>query len=228
MSLLAASQSGLDPTQAYGIMQNIQAEQQAQNQQRQERQAGLIGMLQEAAMGGMPYAGAEALMDAAPGPLGPGLQSALEAMYPGGGPPPTGPSGATLDFPTGSRATIQSGAFGGAGVEGAPNPYAAPNAMPTGPQAVSPAYQPEPMSFTEQQAQMEMAQEQETNADLIGLQTDAAQRRAENWTVDQFIAEAQKNNPELFATAPEDVMAIIENTFGSVAVDTRGMPGIGQ
>lgn len=172
-------------------------------------------------MGGMPYAGAEAMLDAAPGPLGPALQNALSSMYPGGGPTPTGPSGAPLDFPTGSRATIQSGP-----AEGAPNPYAGPGVMPTGPNALSPAFQPEPLSFTEQQAQMEMAQTEETNADLIGLQTDAAQRRADGWTVDQFIAEAQKNNPQLFALAPDEVMSIVENTFGSVAVDTRGMPGV--
>ncbi len=231
MSLLAASQNHLDPTTAYGMMQDIQANQQAQNEQRQARQSGLLGMLQELAMGGMPYAGAEAMLDAAPGPMGPALQRGLQSLYPEGGLPPTNASGAVMDFPAGSRAIDPS--------TGEMNPYAGqeslsgggfgptPMPQPTGPDALSPAFQPEPLSFTEQQAQMEMAQQETLSTDLALLQQDAAASRANQLTVDEFIAESMKENADLWARAPEEAMQIVENTYGSVAVDTRGMPQIG-
>lgn len=204
MSLLAASQSGLEPSIAYGMLQDIQGNQEAENAQRQQRQEGLIGMLMEAAQGGMPYAGAQALMDAAPGPMGPALQSALGSMYPEGGmqapAPPMSASGEQLD------------------------PASIPGYQTHGPTAMSPAYQaPEP-SFSDQQAMMEMQQQEELNADLTALQADASQARAEGKTADDYIAAVSAQNPELFATAGEDVMQIIENTFGEAALQARGMP----
>ena len=228
MSLLAGLESGLDPSIAYSVLQEIQGDQQAQLQQRQERQSGLIGMLGELAMSGMPYAGAEAMLDAAPGPMGPALDSALATLYPNGGPPPTNASGAVMDFPVGS------GAREGAQYvpQGIPGP-AMQNFVPSdtgptaGPQATSPAFQSAPVPFAEQQAMMEMEQQAALDADLTGLQADAAKRKSQNWTVDQFIAEAQKNNPELFASAPEEVEAIISMTFGPAALETRGVPNLG-
>jgi hypothetical protein len=225
LSLLAASQDGLDPTTAYGMMQDIQGQQEAQNAQRQERQSGLIGMLMEAAQGGMPYGGASALLDAAPGPMGPALQSALSSLYPTGEDPRTNASGAVMDFPTGSRPT-PTGLTPPTGPTGMQ--YQAAGVGPGyGDQVTSPAFQPPEPSISDQQAIMEMEQQQAMDADLTALQADASQQRANGLTVDQFIAEASKQNPELFATAGEDVMAIIENTFGAGAVETRGMPSIG-
>jgi hypothetical protein len=206
LSLLAASQQGLDPTTAYGMFQDIQGDQDALNAQRQERQAGLIGMLQEVAMGGMPQAGAEALLDAAPGPMGPALQSAMSAMYPDG----DIPEHSQLDAYTDETGHIQTQRISPEQLYG---------------QSTSPAYVPAPPSMEEQQAVMEMEQQQQLQADLTGLQQDATAARAQEWTVDDFIARASQQNPELFAMAGEDVMAIIENTFGSMAVETRGMPG---
>jgi hypothetical protein len=203
LSLLAASQQGLDPTTAYGMLQDIQGDQESLNAQRQERQSGLIGMLMEAAQGGMPYAGAEALLDAAPGPMGPALQSALGSLY---------------------------GDQGGSQVMHTPEGGALP-AQPTGlapmPGSLSPTFQPPQPSISDQQAVMEMEQQQVLDADLTALQADAAQARAQEWTADDYIARATAQNPELFATAPEEAMAIIENTFGSAAIDMRGAPGIG-
>lgn len=216
MSLLAASQQGLDPTTAYGMLQDIQGDQEALIAQRQERQSGLIGMLMEQAQGGLPYAGAEAMLEAAPGPMGPALRSALSSLYPEGGDVPRNASGAVMDFPAGSRLTDPA--------TGMMNPYAPPDAMPTGPNALSPSFVPPEPSFTEQQAMMEMEQQESLNADLTLLQADAAQARANEWTVDDYIAKVSSENPELFATAPEEVMQIIENTFGAQAVEMRGMP----
>lgn len=204
LSLLSNSQAGLDPTVAYGMMQDIQNDQEAQNAQRQQRQSGLIGMLMEAAQGGMPYAGAEALLDAAPGPMGPALQSALTSMYPEGGmqapAPPMSASGEQLD------------------------PASIPGYLDHGPAAMSPAFQPPEPSFSDQQAMMEMQQQESLNADLTALQADAANARANEWTADDYIAKVSTENPELFATAGEDVMQIIENTFGAGALEMRGMP----
>lgn len=228
MSLLAASQQGLDPTTAYGMIQDIQGDQQALIEQRQARQSGLIGMLMEAAQGGMPYAGAEALLDAAPGPMGPALQSALSSLYPDGGPPPTNANGAVMDGPAGSRAIDPS--------TGQANPYAGQTSLPgggfaptptppvTGPQAMSPAFQPPEPSVSDQMSMMEMEQQQAVQADLTLAQTDAANARAKEWTVDDWIAKSQSQNPDLWATAPEEMMAIAENTFGATAVEFRGAP----
>lgn len=219
MSLLAASQAGLDPTTAYGMIQNIQADQEAQLAQRRERQSGLIGLLMEAAQGGMPYAGASAMMEAAPGPMGPALQSALDSMYPSGAPQPapTNANGAVMDFPAGSRPTPS-------GLTPAMGPSQMQYQVPvSGPQSTSPAFVPPQPSVAEQQSMMEMEQQQAQQADLTALQMDAAQARAQEWTVDDFIAKASQENPALFATAPDEVMAIIQNTFGEQAVATRGL-----
>lgn len=218
MSLLAASQSGLDPATAYTMLQNIQSQQEAQNQQRMDRQSGLLGMLQEAAMSGMPYEGAQAMLDAAPGPMGPALQAGLSAAYPSGGPPPTNASGAQMDFPVGSRLDYVP--------QGVPGPAAqnfVPTAPTSGPQATSPMFVPEQPSPTEQQAMMEMQQQDELQGELSLVQQDAAAARAQEWTVDDFIAKSQTENPDLWAQAPEEMMQIVENTFGAAAVDMRGV-----
>lgn len=218
MSLLAASQAGLDPTTAYTMLQDVQANQEAQLAQRKERQAGLIGMLMEAAQGGMPYQGAEALMEAAPGPMGPALQSALSSLYPTAEPRPipTNANGAVMDFPSGSRPTPS-------GLTPS-TPQGMQYQVPvSGPQATSPAFTPAPPSVSDQQALMDMEQEQNMRLDLTMLQADAAKMRADGMTVDDFIAKASVQNPELFANAADEVMAIIENTFGEQAVATRGL-----
>jgi len=222
LSLLASSQDGLDPTIAYGMMQDIQGQQQALNAQRQERQSGLIGMLQELAMGGMPYQGAEAMLDAAPGPMGPALDSALSALYPTGEDPRTNASGAVMDFPSGSRPTPT-------GLT-PPTPQGMQYEVPTGPaygaEALSPAFQPPQPSVSDQQAMMEMEQQQVLQSDLTALQAEVSEAKARGWSVDDTIARAQAQNPELFATAPEEVQAIIEMTYGPAALEMRGMPGV--
>jgi len=218
MSLLAASQHGLDPTTAYGMMQQIQGDQQALVDQRRERQSGLIGLLMEQAQGGLPYAGAQAMMEAAPGPMGPALDAALASLYPTGEDPRTNANGEVLDFPSGSRPT-PSGFT--------PEGYGVPTGPAYGAEAQSPAYMPPQPSVSDQQAMMEMQQQEALNADLTALQADAADARAKEWTVDDYIAKASRENPELFATAGEDVMQIIENTFGAAAVEMRGLPSVG-
>jgi len=222
LSLLAASQDGLDPTTAYGMMQDISSQQQAQNAQRQERQSGLIGMLQELAMGGMPYQGAEAMLDAAPGPMGPALQSALSSLYPEGA-PDTNYLGHEMDAPVGSAPT-PSGFTPPVGPS--QMQYAVEPGLGQGAESLSPAFQPPQPSASDQQTMMEMEQQQVLQSDLTALQAEVSQAKARGWSVDETIARAQAQNPELFATAPEEVQAIIEMTYGSAALEMRGVPGV--
>ena len=81
MSLLSGLEAGMDPTTAYGMYQDIRSNQEQQNAMRMERQQGLIGLLQELAMNGTPYAGAQAMAEAAPGPMGPAIDTALSSLY---------------------------------------------------------------------------------------------------------------------------------------------------
>ena len=224
MSLLAASQSGLDPSIAYGVLQDIQADQQAQIAQRRERTSGLLGMLQEMAMGGMPYAGAEAMLEAAPGPMGPALQSGLQSLYPSGGEDQylaSNIEGMVRDPQTGGlvQSTPDMGVVRG--------PQAARYGM--GEQALSPAFvppQPEAPSPTEAIAMQEYEQDQVVQSELLALQTAASQARANEWTVDQFIQKAQQDHPEVFAMAPEEAMMIVQNAYGEAAVAQRGFEGV--
>lgn len=232
MAILSGLQSGMDPATAYGMYQDVQQQQQYEQEQRQARLSGLTGMLQEAALGGMPYQGAEAMMQAQPGPMGPALQSALEAFYPTGGPAPTNANGQVMDFPTGSGAEVGSGGFGGQAPQGAPNPYAAAGAQPVGPNAMSVAYQPPTPTISEQlamqQQETEMAAQQQQTGDLTMFQAEAAKARSKQWPLEQFLAAVQKKNPQLFAQYPDEVEAIINMTYGSAALQTMGMPGLGQ
>lgn len=220
LSLLAASQQGLDPAMAYGMFQDIQGDQEALNAQRQARQEGLIGMLMEQAQGGMPYAGAQAMLEAAPGPMGPALQSALSSLYPEGA-PDLNYRGQEMDGPVGSAPT-PSGFTPPVGPS--QMQYAVQPGVGQGAESLSPAFQPPQPSVSDQQAIMEMEQQEATNTDLTNLQAEASQAVAQQWTVDDFLAKAQARNPELFATHPEEVQAIVEMTFGPASLAMRGAP----
>jgi hypothetical protein len=148
LGLVAALKSGMSPDTAYGLFQGIQQDQASQIAARQERLGGLADLLMGAASQGTPYAGAEALADAAPGPMGPAVQQMLAALYPTGeqGPAPTNASGAQMDFPSGSRPG-----------EPLAMAYGAPDAGPT---AMSPTFVPQGPSPTEAIAMQEMEQQQ--------------------------------------------------------------------
>jgi hypothetical protein len=211
LGLVAALKSGMSPDTAYGLFQGIQQDQASQIAARQERLGGLADLLMGAASQGTPYAGAEALADAAPGPMGPAVQQMLAALYPTGeqGPAPTNASGAQMDFPSGSRPG-----------EPLAMAYGAPDAGPT---AMSPTFVPQGPSPTEAIAMQEMEQQQAITADLTALQADAAAKKAEGWTLDQYLAAVQKSNPQLFAVAPDQARQVLEGTFGTSAYDMMGL-----
>lgn len=224
LGLVSALQSGMTPDTAYSLFQGIQQDQAARIAQRQDRLGGLAELLMGAAAGGTPYAGAEALADAAPGPMGPAVQQMLSALYPTGG-EPEGPdlnaNGQPMDGPVGSPAGFEYVPGPGSQATGGGGSY-----MPTtgaGPSATSPTFVPQGPSPTEMIAVQQAEQEQAITADLTALQADAAKKKAEGWTLDQYLAAVQQANPGLFAAAPELTQQVLEGTFGPNAYDMMGL-----
>jgi len=132
VSLLSALQGGLPGSQGYGLLQDILGQQQQRVAQRQERMGSLIDLLVNGAAQGQSYEAAQALAGAYTNGsnMPPRIEDALGSLYPGG--PGTG--GAT---------------FGGQ------------NALPAmggNPDAMSPVYQPQPMSPQDQLAYQELQQ----------------------------------------------------------------------
>lgn len=206
LGLVAALKAGMDPSSAGSAYSMIQQDQAADVARRQERLGGLAEMLMGAATQGTPYAGAEALADAAPGPMGPAVQQMLAALYPTGdmGPAPTNASGAQMDFPSGSR-------------PGDPlaMAYGAPDAGPT---ATSPAFVPQGPSPTEQIAMQNMEQEQAISQALSQFASEVTAAKAKGWPVDQVVAQLGKTNPELLAVAGDQVQQILTTTYGEMAL----------
>lgn len=217
LGLISALKGGMDPSAAYSIFSNIQQDQASQVAQRQERLGGLAQLLMGAAQSGMPFSGAESLDDAAPGPMGPAVNSMMQALYPTADEtPPAAPmsaSGQPIEPPPGYYDQLGAN----------PTGMNAPNA---GPEALSPTFMPAQPSPTESLAMQQASQDQAIMGDLTALQADAAKMKAQGWTLDQFLAAAQKNNPQLFAAAPEQVKAVLSNTFGEFAYKTMGAPSV--
>jgi hypothetical protein len=210
LGLIAALKNGMDPNTAYGVMQNIQGDQAGQIAQRQERLGGLAEMLSGTAMQGMPYSGASALAEAAPGPAGPAVQQMLQSLYPGGSDtPPMNAGGQVMDFPQGSRQQYVPGpgsqGTGGGGV------YAGP--MTSGPQAVSPTYQPPQPSPTEQIAMQQQEQGQQFQQAYSQLAFDAQNYVRDGKTREQFMLDAAQAYPELFAADIKTVQQIVLSIF---------------
>lgn len=177
--LVAALQGGMDPNQAFGIMQYLQGEQQDRIAQRGARLGGLADLLTNAASGGMPYGGAQALAEVAPGPSGPAVENMLSALY-----------------PTAQPGEMSRGeAIMGGGAPAGPSP-----------DAMSPTFAPQmqaPMGPLEQQSyamnELEMqnqltAQQDQAQAEaattasvLAGIQRDAATAKASGKTPAEFI-----------------------------------------
>lgn len=197
LDLIAGLKAGMDPAAAYGIYQDIAGEQAQRIANRQNRLAGLSDLLSQTAMAGMPYSGAQALAEAQPGPAGPAVQSMLQSLYPYGeeSPIPTNASGAVMDQPSGSRPT-PSGFT--------PEGYAVPT---SGPQSVSPAFQPVPPSPTEQASMQEAQATMATQQAAQQLAVDASARAAQGQTMQEFLTDAARYYPELFAT-PEGIQTV--------------------
>ena len=214
MGLLAALKSGMDPNTAYGVYGDIMNSQATAVANRQQRLGGLSQLLMGAAQEGLPYQGAEALMQAAPGPAGPAAQNILESLYPNGGPqtpaPPMNAAGQPIQAP--------------------------PGYYDHGQQSMSPAYQPPQPSVSEQLAmqQMQMDQqaaqaEQTQAAAWAQVQQQLTAAKAKGYTPDQAVA-ALSSHPEyasLFASDPGTLQKMMQNLFGSAAVSMAGAPGLG-
>jgi hypothetical protein len=186
--LVAALQGGMDPTQAFGIVQYLEQEEQSRMANRAQRLGGLASLLTEAASGGMPYGGAEALAQAQPGPAGPAVQNMLQSLYPGAESQPPG------DLPMGAWVP----------------PDAA--AQPTGDQALSPAYmapQQAPMSPLEQQ-QFAM-NEQDMQAQAMDQQNLVNQQASEVITGVRTAALQAKTSGKTPAEFIQDIMSLPTN-----------------
>jgi hypothetical protein len=219
LGLVAALKAGMDPGTAYSMYQSIAQDQAASIAARQQRLGGLAELLQGAAAQGMPYSGAEALMQAQPGPAGPAVQNILDTLYPGGQPGPGDVAGAMAE-----RGSIDT--QGGRG--GGYTPPTAPAQF--GPTATSPVYQPDPMAALQQeQAQMTLAtqgqalqaaQQEATVQQLwTHLADDAQKYMRAGKSMQEFIqlASSVPQYQMLFGTEPDQVQKVLQTIFAGAA-----------
>ena len=199
LDLIGGLKAGMDPAAAYGIYQDVAGEQAQRLANRQQRLAGLSDLLSQTAMAGMPYSGAQALAQAAPGPAGPAVQQMLDALYPTGGPGGAGVSAPDLNYlgnPMDSPVT-QPGEPGAAEFPG----------IGRGAQAVSPTFQPQPLSPTEAQAAQEMQAQQANGQALQSFAVDASKKAQEGVDMRTFLQSATQYYPELFSS-PEGLKQV--------------------
>jgi len=215
LDLIGALKGGLDPGTAMGLYQGVQQDQAQRIANRQDRLGGLAELLSGVAMQGMPYSGASALASAQPGPAGPAVQSMLQSLYPTGEDPlsnMTNANGQVLDIAQPGRNQIE---YGSAAPESAMGQSLAQGAGPT---ATSPAFQPPQPSPTEALAMSEMQQQ----ADLAPLWQEfvanAQSYAAEQKPKEQFLVDAAKAYPELFAGDIQQVQQIVLTIFAQPTV----------
>jgi hypothetical protein len=202
LSLVTALRAGMDPSMGYQVLGDIQNQQASMVAQRQERLGGLADLLMGAAGQGMDYEGANALMEAAPGPAGPAAQNILSSLYPTGGPQsaatPMSASGQPLD------------------------PASIPGYQAHGAQATSPVMAPPPPpSDTMQLAMAEQQQTAAADADWGVFQQFMAQARAKEidpQTAYTMWVQQGPENASLVASDQARVKGILGATFGQAAL----------
>lgn len=198
LGLVSALKQGMDPNTAYSVFQNLQQDQASQIAQRQERLGGLADLLMGSASQGMPYAGAQALAEAAPGPAGPAVQNMLSALY------PTGQG-------EGAIAPAQPMNAQGQPIQ-APPGYYQPQGY--GPQAQSPAMAPAPAPSVGEQVQaQQLEQSQQLQQAWAQFAYDAQDYVRKGKSQEQFIMDAAKAYPELFSD-PGTVQQVVATIFG--------------
>jgi hypothetical protein len=229
LALVQALKGGMTPDagmQMYGMIEQQQAQETAQ---RQERLGGLASLLTNAATSGMPYAGAEALAGAQPGPMGPAVQSMLESFYPNsGGQAPTPDlnyRGAVMDGPEGSAPSP-------GGLTAPVGPYGMQYGVEdAGPQAISPAMDPM-IAMQQQAAEAEMmgaqqaAQTEPIWAEFMAIMADA---KASNIPPDQAFtqfAQANPNEAGLLSGDQSRLTGVLEAIFGGSAMQYAGNPAV--
>lgn len=192
--LVDALRGGMDPSQAFGIVQYLEQEQQDRMAQRAGRLGGLADLLTQAASGGMPYGGAEALAEVAPGPSGPAVENMLSALYPTAEP--------QQDMSRGEMI------MGG----GAPSPEAAlsPTFVPPTPETMGPLEQQTFAMNEMQMSQMAQEQQDQVNAQaateasiLAGVRVAATQAKQTGKTPAEFIRDVM--------AIPDNALALSQN-----------------
>lgn len=212
LGLVAALKSGMDPSTAYGIYQNIAQDQATSIARRQERLTGLAGLLMEAAGSGATYDQASILADAQAGPAGPAVQNMLNTYYPYG------------NIEEGSSEAVE---FTQNGPEPLPGAVAA-GAAPYGGGSVSPVYNgPDPMeqmaqqtaAIQQEQAAMELQQTQQEMAlsqVWQKLTEDAAAWKAAGYTMEEFIGNATAAGSPysgVVGSYPEEFQKVVSTAF---------------
>jgi hypothetical protein len=202
LSLVEALRHGMDPNVGYQVLGDIQNQQASMIAQRQERLGGLADLLMGAASQGMPEAGAEALLQAAPGPAGPAAQNILQSLYPTG------------DIPQQSQLMASTGADGSMSAQ-----RVSPEQMYGSTQ--SPAYQLPPPSEAMQMAAMEQQQTAASDSDWGVFQQFMAQARAKEidpQTAYTMWVQQGPDNAALVASDQARVKGILGATFGQAAL----------
>lgn len=218
LGLVTALKSGMDPSTAYGIYQNIAQDQATSIARRQERLSGLAGLLMNAASSGATYDQASILADAQAGPAGPAVQNMLNTYYPYG------------NIEEGSSEAVN---FTQNGPEPLPAAVAS-GAAPYGGGSVSPVYAgPDPAeqmaqqtaAIQQEQAAVELQQSQQ-EASLSSLWTslasDAAAAKAQGMDLATFITAATSPDypqyQQLVGQYPDEFKKVVGLIFGQVTV----------
>jgi hypothetical protein len=202
----------MDPNTAFSIGRYLEDQQRERMAARTERLTGLSSLLNEYASTGGDFGGAEALLDAQPGPMGPAVQGMLQGAYPSAGGQAEWQQSLVDPDPT------QTG-----DVVGAPSMQAFQN------QRQSPMYTGNPMA----QAQVQGAQ-MAMQAPMMDAQL-AAEQMADWGVFQQDMARARQNgidpqtavqqfalkdpaNAQLLASDDGKVKGILQATFGQSAL----------
>lgn len=210
-SLIDALGGGMDPSQAFGIVQYLEQDQQNRMAQRAERLGGLASLLTDAAGQGMGYGGAQALAEAAPGPAGPAVQNMLQSLY--GDPNPMTSTPYGQPEPAGT----------------APLPETQSPVYTQNPQMQMAAQQQE-MALQAQQAELasvDPAMTAASDAQWGQLATLLAKAKGKNIDPATAYSSIVAKNPAaaaVFSSDPGRLQGIIESIFGQAAVKYAGQP----
>ena len=223
-SLVSALQSGMSGSDAFGIVQYLESEQQRRMAQRADRLSGLASLLTQAAGGGMTYDAAQAMADAQPGPAGPAVEQMLAALYPSAQQPIT---------PMSESAPIDTQGGRGGGMI---NPQMLADQQAAA--QYSPVYTGNPQAQADAQMQQMQVQQAQAQANAVAMQPamDAewatfaqsmANAKMKGVAPDVAYATFVQANPEfasILSTTDGQarVKGILESTFGHAGVQYAG------
>jgi hypothetical protein len=199
MDLLTGLQGGMMGDQAYALLGDIMAQQQARVAQRQERLGSLSDLLVQGASQGQTYGAAQSLADAYTrgSNVPPMIEDTLSALYPNAT-PPTNYLGHVMDAPMGNRPG---------------SPYSPAPAPVYGEQSTSPVAMSQ-MSPTESIAVDRYAQQQALQADYQGLAADAASAAQSGMSMQEYKTQVAAANPHLVAADPAMFEKIVAQAYG--------------